>query len=111
MLAEDEKHMVQEVERKTHFLASLKTENLNRVHTLDYQRKTKRTQVLDQYSFDRRIRLWNTILGITWKIIMAELIVAASALGLGIIRRRRKREKSSLFTIITSTHTHTTLIR
>lgn len=44
MLAEDEKRMVQEVERKTHFLATLKTENLNRVHTIDYQRKTKRAQ-------------------------------------------------------------------
>lgn len=44
MLAEDETRMVQEVERKTHFLATLKTENLNRVHTIDYQRKTKRAQ-------------------------------------------------------------------
>lgn len=88
MLAEDEKRMVQEVERKTHFLATLKTENLNRVHTIDYQRKTKRTQ----YWISIRLTwedVYLTILGITRKIIMAELIVAVSALGLVIIWRCR----------------------
>lgn len=88
MLAEDETRMVQEVERKTHFLATLKTENLNRVHTIDYQRKTKRTQ----YWISIRLTwedVYLTILGITQKIIMAELIVAVSALGLVIIWRCR----------------------
>lgn len=88
MLVEDEKRMVQEVERKTHFLATLKTENLNRVHTIDYQRKTKRTQ----YWISIRLTwedVYLTILGITQKIIMAELIVAVSALGLVIIWRCR----------------------
>lgn len=88
MLAEDEKRMVQEVERKTHFLATLKTENLNRVHTIDYQRKTKRAQ----YWISIRLTwedVYLTILGITRKIIMAELIVAVSALGLVIIWRCR----------------------
>ena len=56
-------------------------------------KKRKAYTVLAQYSFDLRRRLWNTILGITWKIIMAELMVALSALGLVIIRRLRRREK------------------
>ena len=55
--------------------------------------KNKVHTVLAQYSFDQRNFLWNAILGITWKIIMAELMVALSALGLVIIRRRRRREK------------------
>ena len=59
--------------------------------------KNEEHTVLAHYSFDLRRHLWNTMLGITWQIIMAELMVALSALGLVILRRRRRREKSGLF--------------
>ena len=67
--------------------------------------------VLAQYLFDQRRRLWNTILGITWKIIMAELTVAFSALRLVIIRRRRRRKKVVCSSSSLPPLSHTALIR
>ena len=61
--------------------------------------KNKVHTVLAHCSFDLRRRLWNTIVSITLKIIMAELMVALSARRLVIIRRRHRRE-----TVVCSAH-------
>ena len=66
----------------------------NGVQPIDYQRKTKLTQYWLSISLTC---LWNTVVGSTGKIIMAELMVEMSALGL-VIWRRRHFCLSGLFT-------------